>query len=145
MKNNFFNLCGIREFDESIFQCQLAESLGIIRRCFLCSNYNHHTIRISDCDDSCSCRRFNCRTERINHYCHKLFQAIESREGENKNIFIITLGLTQDGQGSIQIFADYVTPIEPTFNFNLEPILMTSFHDKFQFINFRTENFSLEN
>ena len=131
MKNNFFNLCVVNEFEESIFQCQLADSLGVIRRCFLCSKYDHKIIRIPDCTDSCTCHRFNSRPERITHYCLKLFQAIESREGENKNIFIMHLGLTKDRQGFNQIFAEYVTPYDSTLTFTLEPIIYTSFHSKF--------------
>ena len=132
MKNNFFNLCDVSEFEQAIFHCQLAESLGLIRRCFLCSNYDHKIIRIPECTDSCSCRQLNSQPERITHYCLKLFEAIDCREGENKNIFIMHLGFTQDIQGFNQIFAEYVIPVESTLTFTLETIMFTSFHSKFQ-------------
>lgn len=132
MKNNFFNLCDVSEFEETLFQCQLAESLGLMRRCFLCSNYDQKIIRIPDCKDSCPCRRLNSRSERVTHCCLMLFRAIECREGENKNIFIVHLGLTQDRQGFNQMFAEYLIPYKSTLTFTLEPVIFTSFHGKFQ-------------
>ena len=131
MRNIFFNLCGIPQFEEQIFQCQLGEALGLVRKCFICDNYTQQFIRLVDCDHSCICRQFSAKKQLISHYCDLLLKAIDSQLGSGQMVFISSLGLSKDRNGT-QIYAEYLIPLDSPFNTGFEPTQVHHFFDFFQ-------------
>ena len=129
MRKTIFNLVGQHAFEEQIFQCQLSESLGLVRRCFICDHYIKLSVRLADCDDTCECHDFVSKTQLIRHYCCKIFDEIESQL-EPGPFFILELGLTKDQNGTL-IFAEYLTPLK-TSSFFTQPTVLTQFYDSFQ-------------
>ena len=128
---NFFNLARSQDVQESIFQCQLGLSLGLTRRCFLCDHYDYNILTIPDCKPACACKKITKRQELMKHLCGKVFKAIDNREIQGKDVFIISLGY-QKSAGKYQIFAEYMVPMATV----PEPVIgrldMKSFTNSFQ-------------
>ena len=126
--SNFFNLMEILDFEEAEFQCQLGESLGFTRQCYLCSHFTRHSIRLGDCDSTCICHDFNNKEDLVTHWCWKLFLGIEQREGRENNIFVSSLGIDEEKK---ELFAEYLIPVSPVTIFLLEPVDYPSFTKHF--------------
>ena len=133
MKINFYNLSFFRDLDEAFFQCELGKSLGFVRRCYICENYNQHNLEIPDCEESCWCRTSSSKFDVINHLIYKIFEAIQIREAESKEIFIISLELRKTSKEHLCV--SYLVPFEPASIFIENPINIQCFTDYFQFTN----------
>ena len=132
MRNIFFNLSGIPQFEEQVFQCELAEALGLVRKCFICDHYSRQSIRLADCDNQCECRQFTTRNQLISHYCDKILNEIDSRLGSGQMVFISSLGMTKDRDGTT-IYAHYLLPLDSTFRtVLLEPTQVHHLFDYFE-------------
>ena len=132
MKNNFYNLSDIPFFDKQIFECELGESLGLIRNCYICENYIHQSVSLPECDQSCSCTEISTRKDLLTHWCHKLFESISLQDGVYKDIFVINMGLKPNGQ-KYDLVADYLIPIYPVAQFSLQPVDMEPFLTHFRY------------
>ena len=131
MKNTFFNVCGIPQFEEQIFQCELAEALGLVRKCSICDHYTKQFIRLVDCDDQCVCQQFSTRNQLIGHFCDLILSEIDSRLGSGQTVFVSSLGMTKDPDGT-RIYAHYLLPLHSTFKTVLEPTQVHHFFDFFE-------------
>ena len=132
MKNNFYHLSDIPFFDKQMFECELGESLGLTRNCYICENYIHQSVRLPECDKNCSCKEIYTRKELLTHWCHKLFESIGLQIGEQKNIFVINMGLESNGEKH-DLVADYLIPIYPVAEFSLQPVNIESFLTHFRY------------
>ena len=131
IQRNFFNLARSHDIQESIFQCQLGLSLGLTRRCYLCDHYDYNILTIPDCKPACACKKISKRQDLMKHLCGKVFKAIDNREIQGKDVFIISLGY-QKSAGKYQIFAEYMVSMATV----PEPVIgrldMKSFTNSFQ-------------
>ena len=109
INRNFFSLTGKPEFLKQNFECQLGRSLGLTRRCYLCEHYVPGLALIPDCKPSCKCNNFKTRSEVVKHLCERIFEFIDAREGQDRDIFIVTIGYRQIGLHK-QIFSEYLVP-----------------------------------
>ena len=127
MNSNFFNLQQNFAFDESIFQCDLGESLGLTRPCYLCSHYISKTLRIDADIDS---KNFSSKENKFEFWCWKVLHAIEEREGQMLEIFIKCLGVEETKNGC-QLYAEYFMPINPTRRFIQQTVNISDFTEQF--------------
>ena len=67
----------------------------------------------------------------MKHLCGKVFKAIDSREIQEKDIFIISLGY-QKSDGKYQIFAEYMVPMVTASKPIIGRLDMKSFTTSFQ-------------
>ena len=139
MNSNFYNISCFQDFEEALFQCDLGESLGFSRRCYICDNYDHRTLEIPDCLESCWCHTTGSKIEVINHLCCKIFEEIQIKEVEPKEIFIYKLGLHENSK---KLFVSYFSPFETVLSFTEQPFYMQYFTDYFHYtINSRLMKF----
>ena len=131
IERNFFNLARSQDFQECIFRCQLGLSLGLTSRCYLCDHYDYNILTIPDCKPACACKKITKRQEMMKHLCGKVFKAIDSREIQEKDIFIISLGY-QKSDGKYQIFAEYMVPMVTASKPIIGRLDMKSFTTSFQ-------------
>ena len=127
MNSNFFNLQQNFAFDESIFQCELGESLGLTRSCYLCSHYQLKTLRIDSDIDSIN---FSSKENKFEFWCWKIFERIQEREGQKLEIFIKCIGAKETKKGC-QLYAEYYVPINPTRHFVQQTVNITAFTEHF--------------
>ena len=127
MNSNFFNLQQNFAFDEAIFQCDLGESLGLTRPCYLCSHYILKTLRIDADIDS---ENFSSKENKFELWCWKVLHAIEEREGQMLEIFIKCLGVEETKNGC-QLYAEYFMPINPTRRFIQQTVNISDFTEQF--------------
>ena len=131
---NFFNVNDYHPFEEAIFQCALAKCIGLTRNCYLCDHYDHQVITVPDCIKSCWCYGSQDKTEVIKHFCLKIFDAIEIKEEQNKDIFILNLGFQETTLGE-NLFAEYLVPFQAVYlepHDYFEPLNITEFYRSFQ-------------
>ena len=131
IQRNFFNLAKSSDFQESIFQCQLGLSMGFTRRCYICDHYDYNILTLPDCKPSCVCKKITKREELVKHLCGKIFKAIDNREIQGKDIFIISLGY-QRTAGKHQVFAEYMVPMAASSEPIIRRLDMKSFTQSFQ-------------
>ena len=131
IQRNFFNLAKSPDFQESIFQCQLGLSLGLTRRCYLCDHYDSNILTLPDCKPSCTCKKFTKKDDLVKHLCGKVFKAIDNREIQGKDIFIIAVGYQKSAE-KYQIFAEYMVPMATATKPIIGRLDMKSFTNSFQ-------------
>ena len=127
MNSNFFNLQQNIAFDESIFQCELGESLGLTRSCYLCSHYQLKSLRIDSDKDS---KNFSSNENKLEFWCWKVLKSIEEREGQNLEIFIKCLGANETKNGC-ELYAEYYLPINPSLHFIQQTVNISAFTEQF--------------
>ena len=91
MNSNFFNLQQNFAFEEAVFQCELGESLGLTRSCYLCSHYVLKSLTI---DFDIACKNFSSKENKLELWCWKLLETIEEREGQYLEIFLHLVSLS---------------------------------------------------
>ena len=109
INRNFFSLKEKPEFLKQNFECQLGRSLGLTRRCYLCEHYVPNIALLPDCKSSCKCNNFKTRSEVVKHLIERIFQFIDARERQDRDIFIVTIGYRVLGLQK-QIFCEYLVP-----------------------------------
>ena len=127
MNSNFFNLQQNFAFDESIFQCDLGESLGLTRSCYLCSHYTLKTLRI---DSDIDYKNFSSKQNEIEFWCWEILKTIEEKEGQKLEIFIKSLGGEETKKGC-ELYAEYYMPINPSLHFIQQTVDISAFTEQF--------------
>ena len=127
MNSNFFNLQQNCTFEEAVFQCELGESLGLTRSCYLCSHYVLKSLTI---DFDIDCKTLSSKENKLELWSWKLLESIEEREGQNLEIFIKTLGAKATRSG-YELYSEYFIPINPAVPFIQHTVNISHFTEQF--------------